>query len=249
MDVWQITVAALRRWYILLPLLALTAVGALKIGEGVHPQYEVTATAILVPGPEVTEIESPYGNRNETAQVLGILLGNTEARDAIETQGLSPEYEINVRDRSNIVNLTVLTDSEDESLSTGEAVLGLGQKELQQRQDAAGIPANAQIGLQILQPPTVSDVVAEGKLRNMAIVGILGAALSLLAAVLFDDLMGLATRSVRRWRGRQSADRPTQSTAAEVQEDPPVGQADQDRDLAAEPPHSADDLERSGRRR
>lgn len=205
MDVWQITVAAVRRWYILLPLLALTAFGALRVGEGVDPEYEVTATAILVPGSAESEIESPYGNRNETTQVLSILLGATEARASIEAQGLDPDYEIMTRDRSNIVNLSVLSDSEQVSLDTGEAVLTLAAEELAQRQTQAGIPDPAQIGLEVLQPPTVSDVVVQGQLRNMVVVGILGASVSLLVAVLFDDIVGLTKRWLHRWRARRDA--------------------------------------------
>lgn len=209
MDVWQITVAALRRWYILLPLLALTAFAALRVGEGVHPQYEASATAIIVPGPVASEIESPYGNRNETTQVIAIVLGATEARDAIAAQGLNPDYSVQVASRSNVLDVNVLSDSESVSLATGDAVLERARQELVQRQDEAGIPANAQYGLQVLQPPTITDVVAEGKLRNMAVVGIVGAAFALLVAVLFDDLMGLGKRWLRRMRARRAADRTT----------------------------------------
>lgn len=210
MDVWQITVAALRRWYILLPLLALAAFAALRVGEGVHPQFEATATAIIVPSPVASEIESPYGNRNETTQVIAIVLGATEARDAIAAQGLNPDYTVQVPSRSNVLDVTVLSDSESVSLDTGEAVLDRARHELAERQGEAGIPANAQYGLQVLQPPTISDVVAEGKARNMVVVGVVGAAFALLVSVLFDDLMGLAKRWLRHLRARRAGERTTE---------------------------------------
>ena len=218
MDVWQITVAALRRWYILLPLLALTGYGTYTVGESVRPQYEVTATAILVPGTMETEIASPYGNMESTSDVLTILLGNTESRTHIAELGLDSDYLTEPRSRSSIIDFSVQSDAPETGLATGAAVLELAQQELTERQEAAGIPERAQIGLQILQEPSVSAVVADGKLRNMAIVGILGAAISLVVAVLFDDIVGLVRR---RWRKRREwrAAEPEAATA------PPPGPA------------------------
>lgn len=207
MDVWRITVAVLRRWYVFLPLLVLTGFGALRVGDGVHPEYEVTATAVLVPGTEVSDVEGPYGNRNDTTQVLTIVLDGPASREAVAEQGLTPDYEVSTRDRTSIINLTVLSDSSPVSLGTAEAVLELARQELKERQDAAGVPSAAQVGLQVLQAPSVTDVVAEGRTRNMAIVGLVGAALSLVVALLFDDLVTLLKRGLQR-RGERRVTKP-----------------------------------------
>ena len=223
MDVWHITVAALRRWYVLLPLLALTVLGAYFVGEGVHPQYEVMTTTTLVPGTTDAEVENLYGNLNDTNHVISIVVGAAPARDAIEDQGLSPDYEIDARDRSSIMRVTVLTDSRKESLDTARAVIELTKQELAQRQEAADIPRGARISLQVLDPPSVSEVVSEGKMRNMAIVGLVGASLSLLVAVLFDDLIVLVKRRPRRRRKHEA------STEAPVTRSPgdPSGTVDE----------------------
>lgn len=194
MDVWRITVAALRRWYVLIPLLALTAAAAFWVGSGVRPQYEVTATMTLVPGSGDSDSGRLYGNVVDTNQVLSIVAGATPARNAIEKRGLNPDYEVTTRDRSSIMTVTVLSDSQEQSLGTAQAVIELAQHELRQRQTTAKIPPQDQISAQVLQPPSISDVVNEGRTRNMAIVGILGAALSLVVAVLLDDLVGLVKR-------------------------------------------------------
>src|SRR5699024_5365981 len=64
---------------------------------------------------------------------------------------------------------------------------------------------------QVLLASSVYDVVNEGQVRNMAIVGIICEALSLLIAVLFDDIIGLLRRGARSCRQRrisqQDADR------------------------------------------
>lgn len=198
MDVWRITVAVLRRWYVFLPLLALTVYGALRVGEGVAPEYEVTATAILVPGPEPSLIENPYGSLDQTSQVLAIVLDDSATREEFTARGLDAEYDIEPRSRSRIMDVTVLTPTAELSLATAEAVLDRVSAELLDRQESAGIREDSRISLQVLQAPSVSDVVTEGKLRNMVVVGIVGAALSLLVAVLFDDMVGLVRRWLRR---------------------------------------------------
>jgi len=205
MDVWRITVAALRRWYIFLPLLLATGLGAYLVGQGVNPQYDVRATAVLVPGPQPSDVANPYGTLDNTNQVLSIVLDATTTRDALEAQGLNREYEAIPRARSSILDVTVLGDTPEEGLATTDAVLDWAREELNTRQVEAGIPQESQVTLQILQAPTVTDVVAEGRLRNMAIVGIMGAAFSLLVAVLFDDLMGLFKRWLRKRREAKAA--------------------------------------------
>lgn len=239
MDVWQITVAALRRWYVFLPLLALTGLAAFMVGQGVAPQYEVRATAILVPGSVPTEIESPYGSMDSTATVLGIVLDDAATRERISAQGMQPDYEFTPRNRSRIVDIEVLSDSPERSLATGNELLALASQELADRQAEVGIPANAQVGLQVLQAPAVSDVVSEGKLRNMAVIGILGAALSLLVAVLFDDLVGLF-RGRRRRRERRNS-QPDASAEQEASTLDPEQQA-----VAAWPIAAADEAGHPG---
>lgn len=219
MDVWRITVASLRRWYILLPLLALTGLAAFAVGDGVRPQYQVTATAMLVPGTTQSEIANPYSISEQTTTALSIVLNNSESRGQIAERGLGSEYETTARPRTTILDFSVLGATPEVGLETGQAVFELAQQELAERQGAAGVPTSAQVSVQILQPPTVSEVVEEGKLRNMAIVGILGAAVSLLVAVLFDDLVGLIRRSARRRRERRAASRETAAVGGAVEAD------------------------------
>lgn len=215
MDVWHITVAVLRRWYVFLALLALTGWGTVVVGDGVQPEYAVEATAVLVAGPGSGDIDGPYGGRDSTSEVLAIVLDSTASRDAVEKQGLERDYEIETQERSSIIRMDVLSDSKSVGTQTLAAVLELSQQELATRQDEAGIRSNAQISLQVLQQPAVDEVVETGKTRNMAIVGVVGAAVSLLITLLFDDIVGL----IRRRSSRRRERRPEPSaTASEVPE-------------------------------
>ncbi|WEV76930.1 hypothetical protein O9K63_10015 [Janibacter cremeus] len=203
MDVWRITVAVVRRWYVFLPLLALTLLAALQVGAATPTQHQVSATAILVAGDASSEEQtSAYGGRSATAEVLVVVLDAPEVREAIEAEGLVRDYEVRAEDDLSIIDFVALGDTRAEGLATVTAVVDLARQELAERQTAADIPPGDRLEMQVLQPPHVAEVVAEGKLRNMAIVGVLGAALSLLAAILFDDIVGLLKHWKRHPRRR-----------------------------------------------
>jgi len=213
-DVWRITLAALRRWYILIPLLALTAWGAMFVGDGFQPQYEVHATAMMTPGRTEPEVPNPYGDLDDANQAVTIVLNSAEARQQIIAQGLSADYEVTADSRSTILQMVVRSDDRDAAVDTGTALLGLASKDLTTRQTEVGLAKSSQYTLSILAAPSVINVVYDGKLRTQAIVGLLGASVALVIAVLFDDIIGLVRR--RRTRRKEpkapvgdSADEPS----------------------------------------
>lgn len=215
MDVWAITVAVLRRWYVFLPLLTLTVIAALWVGSRATEQSVATATVVLVPGSESSDVENPYGGIGETAQVLEIVLGSRVAHEALEEKGLSSDYLVDTRSQSRILDLSVTAATPEISLATAKEVLAMAREELSARQEEVGIPEAARVGVEVLRAPAVTDVVADGKLRNMAVVGILGGAASLVVAVLFDDLVGLVVRRRRGSRHRGDGSPPDQAAEAD----------------------------------
>lgn len=220
MDVWRITVAAVRRWYVLLPLLALTVAASLAAGKGVHPEYDVTGTAMVVPGKTVSEVPNPYGNVDDANTAVGIVLNSPTVRSRIAAQGLDPAYEVVPQDRSTILNFSIRADDASVGTATGEAVIEAAEQELRNRQTKAGVPVNARYGIQILQAPALTAVVTNGKTRNMAIIGVLGAGMSLLVAVFFDDVVGLIRRRRRRkTRRNERMDSPSGVTGGAVQDE------------------------------
>ena len=206
MDVWRITVAAVRRWYILLPLLALTVLLAVLAGNGVRPEYDVVGTAMVEPGQVFTDQPNPYGEAADANAALGVVLSSADARSQITAQGLNSNYEVTTVPRSTILNYSIRADTTSSGVATGNALIRIAAAELDSRQSAAGVPAAARYSLSVLQPPAVSATVHTGKLRIMAIIGVLGAGLSLLIAVFFDDLVGIIRRSRQQQRPRTGPD-------------------------------------------
>lgn len=208
MDVWRITLAALRRWYILLPILALTGVVALRAGDSVDPEYEAVSTFMFVDGsfegidPEAPLKPNPLGNPEGAATVAGVILNGVETRTLIfDTYG-GATYEAAGQSRSSIFSISTRARTPENAIQAGEALIARAQQDLAKRQTDAGVPETAQIVIQVLEPPAVVSVAQNGKTRIQAVVGVLGAAIGLLAAVLFDDIMGLFRRN-RAAKGRR----------------------------------------------
>lgn len=221
MDVWGITLAVLRRWYIFLPLLGLAGGAASVVGEGVQPEYEVQASGLLVPGQVQPMVPNPYGGLDDAVQAVALVLTSPDARQGIAERGLIPTYEVGAASRSVIMNFTVRGDTPERAMATTEAVIELAREELGTRQAGGGVAEPARYRLDLLAQPSVIGVIYDGKLQVQAVVGVLGAGLALLVAVLFDDLVGLLRRARARQRERTSSgvvEVATDETAA-----PPAG--------------------------
>lgn len=234
MDVWRITVAAVRRWYILLPLLGVTALLAILVGNGVAPEYEARASAMLTPERSLTEgvAPNPYGSITSASEAVSIVLNSVDSRNNVAGRGLIGSYEVGTAPRSAILQFTARGEDPDSVVETGNAVFELAADELATRQSDAGLPASSQYTLQVLEPPSVISVVQTGKTRVQAVIVLVGAAGSLLIAVLFDDIIGLLKR---RRRARRDA-HPSEATATTGPEMGVVG----DRRPLVRPPESDD---------
>lgn len=203
-DVWRITLATLRRWYIFLPVLALTGGAVYLVGEGVAPEYEVTGTALITPGRTPSPVPNPYGGQDQANAAVAIVLNSAEKRGTVVAEGLVGEYQVSNQSRSTIMNMTVRSGDAERALATGHRIFEMATEELASRQSGAGMPASSQYRLDVLAAPTVVNAVYDGKLQSQAITGLLGASAALLLAVLFDDIVGLYRRGRARRRSRRA---------------------------------------------
>jgi hypothetical protein len=199
-DVWRITLAALRRWYILVPLLGLTAYVTMSVGNSVRPEYQATTTFMYVEGTQETDRPNPYGSLVGASQVVSIILNSVQTKRVLAEDGFTAAYEIEGEKRTAITVITTRGDSAENAEGTGEGLIEAARADLATRQGEAGIPKAAQITLQVLEPPTVVAAVQDGKTRIQAVIGVVGAAIALLVAVLFDDIIGLVKRARHRRR-------------------------------------------------
>src|SRR5699024_7492358 len=114
MDMWRLLGAAFRRWYVLVPLLAITGVVAWSISSTIEPEYEDSVAVMplapnVVPDKDSTRA-NPYVEIDTTAAAMYYVLGSSETRDALEAKGLPSDYEIEVGGGNPVLQVLVRAD-------------------------------------------------------------------------------------------------------------------------------------------
>lgn len=222
MDLWQTLRAVLRRWYVFVPLVALTVIAAVVVRSGVQPGYTVGATAIVlppssarVPTSEGVEIQpvNPLLNFNASTQVaaraLTILASGPEFQQRVSQGRPLAAYSVSAPPREPI--LSVQTESRDRALalSSAQAVLDGLQAELD-RQQQVDSPEQRITVQTLAQPGLVS--VDRSRLRAFVVTLAVGLLVSLAVSIAVDGALSRRSRTPRRLpAGAQSAGSPHQS--------------------------------------
>lgn len=202
MDAWGITLAVLRRWFVALPVLLVTAAGVYLVGPRVAPEYVVRATWMLVPGS--TPVESrvdgpnPYGNISGAAGAVEVVLSSPQTRQQLGESGLIATYQITAESRATIIHMTLRATSAEVGIRTGEALHDLAVEELSSRQSGAGVRPEVQYGLVTLSQPAVIEVVTDDRTQLRAIVAAGGLVAAVVLAALVDGV-------ILKLRGRRAA--------------------------------------------
>ncbi|MCZ2842387.1 hypothetical protein O2W19_11220 [Modestobacter sp. VKM Ac-2980] len=210
MDISAVLRAVVRRWYVSLVVLALTAVAATGLWKAAEPSYTASTTLVVLPSPTLlaeraaadsgeSSLGNPFGTQATT--VLASLLADQINTGGIALAGDAAEATLAVQ--ANDVRpepyFTVVAtgDSPEGTTAALVAAIEQGPVILAEMQRSAGAPAN-QIYTAVQtrqQTPVVIDY--PDRLRmvlGVVLAGILSAAL---LSVLVDSLI-----EARRARGR-----------------------------------------------
>lgn len=258
MDVWGITLATLRRWYVCLPVLVAAGLLALAAGQSASPEYEATGTAMytpprLTPDRESPTIANPFSNEEGANSAITVVLNGPSTREAIAELGLDGTVTVSQTARSPIFTVRAVSSDQATALAIVDEVIDIASDELTARQTEAGIVAQYSIGLHVLAAPSITDIDNNTAIRVQAVILALGAAAAVTLAVLFDDIVGLIRR--RRQRRRSSAASPRRHPEANGQgEDPKpaegeVAVASEGEAVIAEEPVEDAQPQRTARRR
>jgi hypothetical protein len=221
-DLWA---SFLRRWYVALICLAVSA-GILFLAAGVvKPTYEATASVVLIPP---RSSEDPYLNRymalgglQESTDVLARSLTSEETNDALKKAVPEAEYEV-VTDLSTRAPVLLVSTTSPDSDSADDmlaAVLDRIPANLKRLQDGLEIAASNQLTTVVLSSDEKPELVQKARLRVLAA---LAAGLVLASAAVVAALDSLLLRRAARKRGETQAlehqDRPPAPRRPEVAE-------------------------------
>ena len=225
-DLWSLVQIFLRRWYIVLPLVALTLFSAFAFTASIQPTYEADGSAILV-GPEANETvvdESAIGANNRllqlggslgtVAEVLDLSLSSQQARQQFADAGLVSDFQTGTDARSPIMLFTVQGDDPELVNQTMVAIFDFLDVELAAQQEAVNVPADELIELRSISAGDVPAANHGARQRSLVLILIGGLLVTTAVTIAVD-----AIASARRRRGEEGAqpdDAGVESTPDEV---------------------------------
>ncbi|MFE3779774.1 hypothetical protein ACFXPA_16620 [Amycolatopsis sp. NPDC059090] len=193
----------LKRWYIALPVFAVSLGLAVAVFLSVSPQYESTGTIVLtapssgarvsVGGSQPTERINPLlafdGSLTTSAQIVIETLKDPATQKQFETvDGAPAAYEAGNGQLAGPFIVIVATAASPESAKKAAAsVLDLARKELAARQQALQAPESTYIRADSVVNPDLGKVKIGGKVRYAAVALVLGLVAGLTAAYGYES--------------------------------------------------------------
>ena len=197
----------LRRWYVVVPALALTAAGAYLGMQQVTPQYESSgslvllgpATGLEVAGEKVPQVNAYLefgGALATTAEVLSKATLSDASAKKLADAGATGEYEVGTGSDggSPIINIVATGTSPRIATLTVEEITKLLTAELERRQVAAKAPRSQFIRVEVVAPPAEPKELLGSKLRVGSAVVALGVAVTFSVAFLVEGAMDRRSR-------------------------------------------------------
>lgn len=201
----------LRRWYIVIICLALTAGGAFAMSRTIQATYQSTATVILLPPPSVvTEEGNPYlfmGGLDQALSVLAVKLNSAEVAQSLVGVGESYTVEKDARGPGPLVSITAEATTGPGSAELRDAILDRLPQDLRDMQDDLGVASDSQIGaLTVVQSDEPTKMMKE-QLRALLGMAAVGVGMTVWVTGLFDRW--LLARAERHRKKPEPADSET----------------------------------------
>ena len=224
-DFWGAITVLARRYYLAVPLAALTIGLGYLFAHGVAPEYHATASLVLIgPTAPVNKDAPPPVNpyvdslgTGTTASLLQIDTGDPQAVQQVTAAGNSTNYSVTADSRSPFLTITTTASTPRVALSTATQLVSIIQTDLA----AIQAPYTTNRANQITALPAGGGglATADTSSRTKALAVAIGVAIVLTALVtlLIDSIL------VRRARRRDDAAwRTTTRTETEPQHRTPV---------------------------
>jgi hypothetical protein len=239
-NVSDLATTLLRRWYLTLMALLLTAGGCLGVFSLVSPTYETTASVVLLPPKGgAARVSNPYLSLNGLSPVVDVLSGALNSRtvsDRVKAVASGTTYVIGQDQLSSAPVLKLTVTSADSAASERVLQFLLAQipTKLTEIQQAVQVGADAAITSMPVAVDVRPTLVQKTRIRLTAAAGVVILAGSLILVAVLDGMLLARTGEPHRqgWRiGRRgklsqtSADLPLPeqpATSAPTPPSPPV---------------------------
>lgn len=235
MDLFDVVKACFRRWYVVLPLIAISVVSAMQVYKSVQPVYYANAVVGMAPANSQVQFAAPGSGlpRNGLmeaagpsfiAQLVVLAMKDPGVVARVVADGGQPNYEVKmfpVLPNSPQLPLLMVEATEPDPASSQKTVQVVSQQVpvvLRQVQAQAGVPDELQVRGISPAPPSPPVAAAPSRTKSGVALILGGVLLSILAAVIVDTVLS-------RRKSRKSAARAGVSGAADVPADSPITHA------------------------
>ena len=207
MDLFTILGTCLRRWYVVLPVLAISGYFAMQAYQQVESEYTASTSIVILPSqplpgadPKVDTptLDNPYagsGGPKLAAAVLSKNINSSAFRDRLSlAPGDTSTFASTVSPQQPIITVDATASSPEAATSTLDAVTVSSRVVLDEFQAVAEAPEAKRYLVAAAVPAGAAVDVTPSRWRSAGAILVVGAALAALLAVGFDA----ALRSRRR---------------------------------------------------
>lgn len=193
-DLWDFFKMLFRRWYLTVPLLALSAGAAYYAAQGVEPTYTASSSgvflepAVNLPPEELAPNPWTVAGVSTTASAIVDSVVDPVTKSMVVAQGYSGEYTVLLASRSVLFTVYAPAPSIPEAEATLEHVINTMKDDLSAKQAAYNVPADQRILIQITSGTSIVTT-RDGLQRVVLAVGGLGAVLTAAIVVVVDSIL------------------------------------------------------------
>lgn len=195
MLVWDFVRTCLKRWYIIVAGLLLTAVGVYGTYQNTPITYEATASLVLIPPKDSVVIgDNPYlylGGLDQALGVVSVRMTSPDVTKLLRRQYPDSTFTVakDMTTTGPIMAINVTGSDAGSTLSLLGSVVDLVPRQLADLQEALNVPKGSRIGSLPLAQDDEPTALTKDRLRAVLVIGAAGATLTLLLTAGFDRLM------------------------------------------------------------
>ena len=165
MDVLTLSRILLRRWYVLLPVLAVTAAGTFLMYQSSSPVYSTTGSLLLadpvLQSTDDREGEPATGSDVASPRIIALVMQDADVQQRILDAGGEADYSVNVGEAGTLL-VSARSASQASAVRTVEVLFDEIRREMDQRQDEAEVGDDERLTASILSTPgTATAIEAE----------------------------------------------------------------------------------------
>jgi capsular polysaccharide biosynthesis protein len=212
MDLWDVAKLMAKRWYVALPVLVLTMVGAMVTARTVKPDYTATTNVSLLPPTKADEAGNGTGqtvnpwDANSLTVATLTYLNSKRLHDEMKAQGFSDVWEADIDERlRGLIVIQVTAPTPELSQATARKLQDLAAAEVARRQAVYNLEPGHQFTTIPFDDGDNIEVVTSKMKRALIVVVGVGVIITIGLTVSLDAFL--------RWRSRRreetSALRPT----------------------------------------